>query len=167
MKARVILVPALLLVLLLAGSVPAAAGGVTRVPFLAFYSMQPVVVGVDENGCNIQQLPGEGRATHLGKSAWYSDAVACLDPATMEGVQFGTSIFTDADDGAQLIGAFSGVAKIVYGPAGPQAEFSGTYRVTEGTGRLLGYTGTGRYWGTAWLAEGTGELYFEGTLTRP
>jgi hypothetical protein len=165
MKARSFLLSALLLVLLLAGSIPAAAGGAT-VPFKAMYVMQPQVVGIDENGCNIQQLPGEGQATHLGDSTWYSDAVACIDPATMAGVQYGSSIFTAAD-GAQLIGTFSGVAKIVFGPAGPQAEFSGTYWVTEGTERLWGYTGSGKYWGTALLAVGTGELYFEGTLTKP
>ncbi|MFN2165667.1 MAG: hypothetical protein ACK2U9_05360, partial [Anaerolineae bacterium] len=86
----------------------------------------------------------------------------------MSGTQSGTSVFTAAN-GDQLIGTFSGVAAIVTTPTGPVAEFSGTYWVTEGTGRFVGYTGTGVYWGTATLAlpEDTGELYFDGTLTKP
>jgi hypothetical protein len=156
---------AMLRVLLMAGSVPAAADGPT-VPFNAFYAMSPRIVGVDPQGCNIQELPGVGEATHLGRSTWYSDAKACLDPITMAGTQSGTSIFTAAD-GSQLIGTFSGVAAIVVGPGGPLAGFSGTYWVTGGTGRFAGYGGTGVYWGTALLLAGTGELYFEGTLTKP
>jgi hypothetical protein len=161
MKTRILLVLALVLVLIVAGSVSVAAKGAV-VPFKAFYAMQPRVVGTDPQGCNIQELPGEGRATHLGKSTFYSDAVAC--PAA--GTQYGTLIFTAAN-GDQLIGAFSGVAAIVMTPAGPLAEFSGTGYVTGGTGRFAGYTGTLDYWGTAWPVQGTGELYFDGTLTKP
>jgi len=164
MKSKTILALTVLLILLAASSVPAAAGGAT-VPFEGYYAMSPLTVGVDPQGCLLQQLPGVGEATHLGQSTWYSDATACLDPTTMAGTQFGTSIFTAAN-GAQLIGTFSGVAAIVLTPAGPQAQFSGTYWVTSGTGRFEGYTGTGTYWGTATMT-GTGELSFEGTLTKP
>jgi len=167
MKTRIPLALAMIMILVVAGSAPVAAGE-TTVPFHAFFAMQPMIVGMDPQGCLIQELPGEGQATHLGRSAWYSDALACLDPTTMSGPQYGTSIFTAAN-GDQLIGTFSGIATIVMTPAGPLAEFSGTYWVTEGTGRFVGYTGTGAYWGTATasLPENTGELTFDGTLTKP
>jgi hypothetical protein len=165
MKTRILLALVMVLILTMAGSASVAAGGAV-VPFRAFYAMHPMVVGEDEQNCNIQQLPGEGQATHLGTSTWYSDARACVDSETFSGTQFGSSIFTAAN-GDQLIGTFSGVATIRMTPTGPQAEFSGTAWVTEGTGRFAGYTGTLAYWGTAWPTQGTGELYFDGTLTKP
>jgi hypothetical protein len=165
MKARIALAVAVTLIMVSSASVAADSA---VVPFRAFYAMLPQIVGVDEQGCNIQKLPGEGQATHLGKSTWYSDAKACIFPPTMTGAQYGSSIFTAAN-GDQLIGTFSGVGAIVMTPSGPQALFSGTAYVTEGTGRFAGYTGTLNYWGTAWLATVpmTGELYFDGTLTKP
>jgi len=161
MKARIVV--ALAVILIMAGSASVAAGGAT-VPFKASYAMLPQIVGEDEHGCFIQQLPGTGQATHLGRSTWYSDAKACQ----MSGTQFGTSIFTAAN-GDQLIGTFSGITAIHMTPAGPQVEFSGTAWVTEGTGRFAGYTGTLAYWGTASLvaSPNTGKLYFNGTLTKP
>lgn len=160
MKTRVLLVLAMVLVLIVAGSASVTAKGAV-VPFKAFYVMHPVATPIG-NGCLNQQLPGEGQATHLGNSTFYSDAVACPDLGT----QSGTLIFTAAN-GDQLIGAFSGVAAIVPTPSGPKAEFSGTGSVIEGTGRFAGYTGALDYWGTAWPVQGTDELYFDGTLTKP
>ena len=151
MKARIVLALAVILIMVSSGSV--AAGGAT-VPFRASYAMLPEIVGPDGQGCIIQKLPGTGQATHLGRSTWYSDAKAC----ETSGTQSGTSIFTAAN-GDRLIGTFSGITAIRMTPAGPEAEFSGTAWVTEGTGRFAGYTGTLAYWGTASLAASpmTGE----------
>ena len=164
MKARIVLALAMVLMLTMAGSASVAADGAT-VPFKAYYSMLPRIVGPagpDYPGCVKQELPGTGQATHLGLSTWYSEATGC--PAA--GTQFGSSIFTAAN-GDQLIGTFEGISSMA--PDGSQVEFSGTALVTEGTGRFAGYTGTLTYWGTAALAASprTGELHFEGTLTKP
>ena len=163
MKPRMLLALAVLLVLLMAGSLPAAADGAT-VPFEGFYDVSPRTVGVDQYGCTLDEFPSVGQATHLGSSTWYSDATSCLDFTTWTGTQTGTSIFTSVD-GSQLIGTFSGVAEIVFEPF-PHAVFNGNYWVTEGTGRFEGYVGQGVYEGTAILGL-TGEITFEGTLTKP
>ncbi len=163
MKTRMLLALAMLLVLLMAGSVPAAAGGPT-VPFNAFYAMHPRIVGTDPQGCNIQQLPGEGLATHLGESSFYSDAVACMNAQTGIIAQHGSAIFTAAN-GDELIGNFAGTGNFHPGPP-PWVDFSGTLWITGGTGRFEGVTGIGQYWGTATFT-GTGELYFDGALTKP
>ncbi len=136
------------------------------VPFKASYAMLPRIVGPDPDnpGCQIQELPGTGRATYLGDSTWYSDAIGCPE----KGTQSGSSIFT-AENGDQLIGTFSGVSVMGGTPAEPQVEFSGTAWVTEGTGQFVGYTGTLAYSGTVALAASpmTGELTFDGMLTKP
>lgn len=165
MKTRLVLVLVTLLVLLLAGSTPAAAGRDMRVPFVAYYAMHPVIVGTDVNGCNIQQLPGEGRATHLHESTFYSDAKAC--PGIW--VQSGDGEWTAAN-GDKLFGDFVGTFTITMTPEGPVADFEGTYTMDGGTGQFKDYTGSGIYWGSAEIARpggDTGELYFFGTLTRP
>ncbi len=155
MKPRMLLALAMLLVLLMAGSLPAAAGGAT-VPFKAFYAMSPQILGVDQ-GCLIQKLPGVGEATHLGESTFYSDAKSCLGTWT----QSGDGTWTAAN-GDRLFGGF--VGEFSTAPDG-SAQFDGTYYIDSGDGRFAGYTGTGVYWGTATL--GSGALYFEGTLTKP
>lgn len=156
MKARFVLVLALLLVLLMAGSIPAAAGGVT-VPFKAFYAMSPLITGVDPQGCFIQQLPGVGQATHLGDSTWYSDATAC--PGTW--IQSGDATWTAAN-GDRLFGGFLGQFSLT---SDGTALFEGAYYIEDGDGRFADYTGAGLYHGSA--KAGVGELYFDGTLTKP
>jgi hypothetical protein len=150
---------AMLLVLLVAGSVPAAAGGAT-VPFKAFYLVHPTVVGVDQYGCRLQQFPGEGEATHLGESLFYADAKSCPN-----GVQTGVGTWTAAN-GDQLFGGLEGIGYMIMIDGVLTAVFEGTYYMDGGTGRFEGYTGSGDYWGTA-IPLVSGELYFEGTLTKP
>jgi hypothetical protein len=160
MKTKTLFMLALSLALILASSAPTAAiakGAV--VPFKATYDMSPRIVGVDANGCNIQELPGVGQATHLGESTFYSDAAAC--PRTL--TQSGDMEFTAAN-GDRLFGYFSG--SIAFTQPGI-ADFWGTYSITSGTGRFEGVTGTGIYWGSAQLAPGgKGILYFDGTLNK-
>ena len=107
MKTKTLLIVALILVL--AGSLsvaPAAASG-AEVPFHSTIHAFPVVSVVDDCGKGIAgfllQIPGEGYATHLGETTWYTgDMWACFD-----GTQGGTMEFTAAN-GDQLFGAFEG-----------------------------------------------------------
>ena len=148
---------ALTLALVLTASAPVAASdGDAVVPFKAVYNMSPQIVGVDSNGCNIQVLPGVGKATHLGESTFYSDAVAC--PSTLS--QSGDMLFT-ADNGDQLWGSFEGDLAFSF----PTVHFWGDFQITGGTGRFEGVTGSGTYEGTAVVTPGgKGILYFDGTL---
>ena len=157
MKTKTLIMLALILVLVLAASAPRAAlADDAVVPFKGTYDMSPQNAGVDPNGCNIQQMPGVGQATHLGESTLYSEALAC--PATL--TQSGSLLFTAAD-GSQLIGHFSG--KISFASY-PTVTFWGDYWITEGNGRFDGYTGSGVYWGSSVMGSGKGIITFDGLL---
>jgi hypothetical protein len=159
MKTRILLVVALALVMAGILSVAPAAAGDAVVPFRATYTMHPRIVGATPDGCNIQELPGEGQATHLGLSTFYSDAVACFATLT----QSGDMLFTAAN-GDELHGSFEGSLDF-YAPG--YVRFWGSYSITDGTGRFEGVTGTGSYEGTAELVpDGEGILNLEGTLTK-
>ena len=158
MKARILLVLAIALVLVVASSaltVAAAAGAV--VPFKAHYQTYPEPVGSPTNGILTLAIPGEGQATHLGRSTWYADMQ--VDLSQVPNVQTGTMVFTAAN-GDQLFGTFAGNSTPPTGPV----EFWGDFEITEGTGRFEGVTCTGTYSGTAESAEGM--LYFDGKLTK-
>lgn len=158
MKTKRLLMLGLTLALVLAASAATALADSPVVPFKAFYNMSPQIVGVDENGCNIQKLPGVGKATHLGESTLYSDARGC--PATS--TQFGSLVFT-ADNGDQLFGDFSGQTELSF----PNVRFYGNYQIfPTGTGRFEGVTGSGTYEGTANLILGKGTIEFNGTLVK-
>jgi|MudIll2142460700_1097286.scaffolds.fasta_scaffold1273071_1 hypothetical protein len=152
MKTKPLLLLATILVILVAGSAPqAATAGDAVVPFKASYIPEPKIVGM-VNGCLQQQLPAKGQATHLGESAFYSDAQAC-----MNGVQTGTMEFTAAN-GDKLFGYFEGTHAGYPGTV----EFVGTFWITGGSGRFEDVTGTGAYWGKSGV--GIHELYFDGKL---
>lgn len=152
MKTNSLLVLATILVVLAAGSAPMlASAGDAVVPFKASYIPEPKIVGM-VNGCLVQKLPATGQATHLGESAFYSDALACMD-----GTQTGTMEFTAAN-GDKLYGYFAGTHAGYPGPV----EFGGTFWITGGSGRFEGVTGTGSDWGKSGV--GLHELYFDGRL---
>ena len=161
MKTKTIYLLALVMALILSSGAPSVATAEDAVvPFKATYNMSPRAVGVTEDGCNIQELPGEGQATHLGMSSFYSNAFAC--PAAL--VQFGDMLFTAAN-GDQLFGGFSG--SLEFAPDFSSVRFWGDYWITGGSGRFEGVTGSGHYWGTAQLsAEAKGILHLSGTLTK-
>lgn len=161
MKTKTLLI--LALVLVMAGSLsvgPAAASG-AEVPFKATIYTAPVtslVVNCQGKGIPglLLQIPGEGYATHLGETTWYTgDMWACFD-----GTQGGTMEFSAAN-GDQLFGAFQGTWTGL--PPAP-VIFVGNFRITSGTGRFEGVTGTGTYSGTS--EGGEGILYFDGILTK-
>jgi hypothetical protein len=159
MKARILLILALAVVLLMAGGISAAptvADG-TVVPFRATIQTFPQPPGVVDN-CLLVLMPEcEGQATHLGKSTWDATMWACFDWS-----QHGTMVFTAAN-GDQLSGGFEGTWE---GTPQVFVEFEGTFWITEddNTGRFEGATATGEYWGTAEAGEGI--LYFDGMLTK-
>lgn len=162
MKGKTLLMLALAMVLAAASNastVATAAGA--EVPFKATYMMHPKPVG-EINSCIIQELPGEGNATHLGLSTFYSDAIACTDTLT----QAGDMLFTAAN-GDQLFGGFAG--SIAFSPDFLSVDFWGYYWITGGTGRFEGVTGGGTYWGTAKLGLVGGDegiLYLDGVLNK-
>jgi hypothetical protein len=156
---RISIALAIVLVLALTGGVwlSASASGAV-VPFKGYYIAHPKVVGVDSNGCLIQQMTGEGNATHLGASTWVSEALSC--PATW--LQTGDITFTAAN-GDELMMDFSGTFS--FDQSG-NATFKGDYTITGGTGRLKDSGGTGAYWGMA-VPNSVGEISFKGTFEKP
>jgi hypothetical protein len=161
MKARIVLVLALILVVVSSASVTAS--GAT-VPFKATYVTHPGTPVFDPaTGILRVAIPAEGQATHLGNSTWYSEMwVDTTPPAPLPPIPFiqgGTMTFTAAD-GAELSGTFAGFAI----PNATGTEFWGTYEITDGSGRLKGTTGDGKYWGTVVGKEGM--LYFDGMLQK-
>jgi hypothetical protein len=159
MKARVLLIVALVVVLLMAGGITAAltAARGAEVPFKATIKTFPQPQGVEDN-CLVVDMPKcEGQATHLGKTVWDGHMWACFD-----GSQHGTMVFTAAN-GDQLSGGFEGTWE---GEPQVFVSFEGTFWITEhdNTGRFEGATATGTYSGTAEAGEGI--LYFDGMLTK-
>ena len=129
------------------------------VPFKATYQTFPVG-GPPVDGYLILEIPGVGNGTHLGKSEWYADSIVDFNNPPPPVPQSGDMFFTAAN-GAKLMGTFAGYAV----PNDMDAfDYWGEYVITEGTGRFIGATGNGIYYG------GCGDtcvLTFEGTLTRP
>ncbi|MGD1992074.1 MAG: hypothetical protein PVI59_02665 [Anaerolineae bacterium] len=155
MKARILLMVALILALVGTLSVGSAAAGDAVVPFKATIQTFPQPQGVEDN-CLVVKIPGQGQATHLGGTVFDSDMWACFD-----GSQYGTMILTAAN-GDQLFGGFRGTWS---GDPTVFVSFQGTFWITEdGTGRFEGATATGTYGGTAEAGEGI--LYFNGVLTK-
>lgn len=144
------------------------------VPFIGHYTTYPEVTEPVNGVFEDIPIPSVGKATHLGKSTWYSESDVNFNiPNTGPQVcgagevyQDGSSIFTAAD-GSQLIGEFLGWSYYV-DPTHPFAG-CGDYWINEGTGRFVGATGSGTYSYIVTIIDGVlvGELDFIGTLTNP
>lgn len=134
------------------------------VPFKADFVVYPMDVAPPP--ILMLEIPGEGNATHMGKTTMISNStVFFTTPPPF--AQTGDMLLTAAD-GATLTGAFEGFSSP--DPNNPQGfVFSGDYTITGGTGRLEGYTGSGTYYGSAvtGIPAGLGELHFDGTLIKP
>jgi len=152
MKARFVLVLAAILVM--AGSASVAAS-TADVPFTTSLQVHPAFAGpimVPPFGFKLD-VPGEGRATHLGDCTWHA-----VMRVYSNQTQDGDMIFTAAN-GDELHGSFVGTG---YPDANGVSHFQGTYEFDGGTGRFEHATGEGNYWGTAVIGDGL--LYFDGTL---
>lgn len=143
--------------------------GNATVPFDGVYSTYPEIIS-DQGGILTAVIPSTGKASHLGKSEWFSisliDTNTDLDPTTPvpEWRQTGEDMYFTAANGDKLYGDFIGISI----PGGPENPFSGygDFTITHGTGRLTGYTGSGTYYYSV-NAEFVGTLVWEGTLTKP
>lgn len=155
MKTRILLALALILVLVVAGSAPVAAGGAT-VPFHADMRTSCVELGFDpENGILTLDCSGEGQATHLGMSTLESITdVYVYEPLP----------YPQMGDVALIAANGDRLNLYIEGTVEPGAG-EGSWEVVDGTGRLAGMTGSGVYW-DAWDGEAF-HLYFDGTLTKP
>ena len=152
-KMRIFLLLALTLVLVSATLMSASAAS-SSVPFKAYIKTYPNIVAIEPDRL-VVEIPGEGFATHLGKTSWFSDMQAYFN-----GDQTGTMEFTAAN-GDQLFGKYKGVWS---GDPAEAVEFEGRIKITGGTGRFEGVKGTGTYKGTA--GASSGDLYFEGMLSK-
>ena len=156
MKTRIVPALALILVLLTVSSTSVAAK-VATVPFRVALQTFPVETGFDPvTGILSWDIPGEDRATHLGRSTFESVSYVYLySPYPYRQVSDAALI---AANGDRLNLAFEGT--VVPG------AFEGEWWIDEnGTGRFDGVTGSGVYWGGFDGEEW--HLYMEGTLTKP
>jgi hypothetical protein len=154
MKARPVPVLAVILILVAAGSASVAASQ-ADVPFYTSLQVHPAFAGpitVPPGGFKLD-VPGGGRATHLGDCTWHALMWVYGDQT-----QDGDMVFTAAN-GDELHGSFVGTG---HPDTAGVSHFQGTYEFDGGTGRFEHATGAGAYWGTAVLGDGV--LYFDGTL---
>ena len=107
---------------------------------------------------------GEGLASHMGKTTLTS--ADCVVP--------GASSFTFTNGALTLTAANGDTVTAEYNgsllPALQQPglyNLSGSYRVTGGTGRFVGSTGSGYLRGTTNILTGQGAYTATGTLSRP
>lgn len=165
MKTRSVLFVVLVLFLILAVSAVAAiAGDDVEVPFKALFATYPELGTDPETGLGIVRIPGDGQATHLGNSAFYSDL--WVDRTTDPWTQGSDNVTITAASGDQLFITCAGIG----GPTASGTWFGGDYEITGGTGRFLGAQGSGAYGGEAvyypasdsWI----GAIWFEGTLQK-
>ncbi len=112
MKTRILLVLAMVLVLVVAGSASVAAKGAT-VPFRSTLATTPVVNG-GGSGYFTLAIPGEGRSTHLGRTTWYADCTVYLPAPDPPLVQICTMTFYAAN-GDELYGETDGYAQQWHG----------------------------------------------------
>ena len=130
------------------------------VPFRGTYTTEVAEAGFEPPSTALLDLWGEGHATHLGKSTWYS--LSSVDITT--GAQWGSTVEIAANGDEFHYDYLGG--------SGVDEEtglsfFSGDWTVTGGTGRFAGATGGGTYAGTADVSIGTGEITLVGEISRP
>ncbi len=163
MKTKIFFLLAVILALVLVSSVPSTAiakGAV--VPFKAFYHGVPHGTFDPTCICMHQIFEFTGNATHLGNSRFSVTATAYTPGQTLTQNGSGELI---AANGDHLDWIFEGTGNFL---PDNLVEFSGTWKVTGGSGRLAGVTGEGTYSGMAGLAPGPvwGKIWLEGQLDK-
>jgi len=130
------------------------------VPFRGTFTTVVAEAGFIPPSTALLDIWGEGHATHLGKSTWYS--LSSVDIVTGEQSGSTVGIAANGDEfhydylGGSAVDEETGIS-----------SFWGDWTVTGGTGRFSGATGGGTYAGTAVLAQGAGQITFEGEISRP
>lgn len=157
MKTKRLFMLALILALVLAISIPMAVfADDPVVPFKATYKGIPVGRYDPACSCMHQTFEFDGQATHLGEG--HMSATGKTDPLPPMPQDGGGTLI--ADNGDLLYWEYEGDCQRL--PTGV-IEFSGNYSITGGTGRFVGVTGTGRYWGSA-TPNVEGIIYLDGKL---
>jgi hypothetical protein len=132
----------------------------TSVFFEGQYTTYPAITDTT-GGILVIEIPGEGTATTLGNSKWYSDSEVFANVAP-PWVQTGSMYFEDAN-GDRLIGSFTGTAwPLTENPFAGEGE----YQIDSGTGVYEGASGSGTYEYIA-SPQMVGDLVFTGILTVP
>jgi hypothetical protein len=134
-------------------------GNNVMVPFRGVYTTVVAEAGFVPPTTALLDLWGEGNATHLGQSTWYS--LSSVDIAT--GEQWGSTVEIAANGDEfhyDYLGG-SGVDDVT-----GLSFFWGDWTVTGGTGRFAGATGGGTYEGTADVSLGTGQITLVGEISR-
>lgn len=130
------------------------------VPFRGTYTTTVAEAGFIPPSTALLDLWGEGRATHLGKSTWYS--LSSVDIET--GAQWGSTVEIAAN-GDEFHYDYLGGSGV--DPETGLSFFWGDWTATGGTGRFAGGTGGGTYEGTADVSLGTGQITLVGEISRP
>ena len=129
------------------------------VPFRGTYTTVVAEAGFIPPTTALLDLWGDGYATRLGKSAWYS--LSSVDVVT--GVQSGSTVEIAAN-GDEFHYDYLGGS--IQDDVTGKATFWGDWVVTGGTGRFAGATGGGTYEGTADVTQGTGQITLIGEISR-
>ena len=130
------------------------------VPFRGTYTTVVAEAGFVPPSTVLLDLWGEGNASYLGQSTWYS--LSSVDVTT--GAQWGSTaeIAANGDEfhydylGGSVVDTETGLT-----------SFWGDWTVTGGTGRFAGATGGGTYEGIADGTQGTGQITLVGEISRP
>jgi hypothetical protein len=104
------------------------------------------------------EIHGEGVATHLGNSTFFSPLLPG-DPAATGPLTF------SAANGDEL--ATSVVSFVSDPDANGFITFSGSWGVTGGSGRFENATGCGTFDGSGNVFTGVGQISFEGDISQP
>lgn len=133
-------------------------------PFSAHFSTQETI-GFDPSACNGQPflrgtLVGTGITTHLGKSQ--ISAMDCIFPGPGTFTFNSGKLTITAANGDTVTADYSGMLLLLSGPS--IYSISGSYRVTGGTGRFEGATGSGSLGGTVNIVTGESEYTASGVI---
>jgi hypothetical protein len=130
------------------------------VPFRGTYTTVVAEAGFLPPSTALLDLWGEGDATHLGISSWYS--LSSVD--IMTGAQWGSTVEIAAN-GDEFHYDYLGGSGV--DDETGLSFFSGDWTVTGGTGRFALATGGGTYAGTADVSIGTGQITLVGEISQP
>lgn len=133
------------------------------VPFDVRCEVQPSIVGEGPEYI-VAAVPGDCVGTYLGKSTWFSELTAYMDPVdpfSIPAPQHGNMVFTAAD-GSELFGYFE-VMNVLNDRGG--FDYWGRYWIYDGSNRFIGTIGSGYYSGNA--SSNLGFLNFGGEFVNP
>ena len=152
----------------LAGVATAAGGESGTTPFKAAFVTRETIA-FNPAACPLPPFlqgstTGDGLASQLGKTALKS--TDCVAPVASSFTFTSGALVLTAANGDTLTAEYSGSLLPAFQELGFYS-LSGSYRVTGGTGRFVGATGSGYLRGTTNIVTGLGAYTATGTLSRP